>query len=79
LIQAARADAATGLLDIGRLADMLVRIQGKLAHQKLAKISPFAVPVMLEVGREPVLGASASEAILREAEDALVQDAMGGG
>lgn len=77
LLQAARADAATGLLDIGRLGDMLTRIKGRLVHKALGKISPFAVPVMLEVGREPVLGASASEAILRDAEEDLVRDAMG--
>ena len=76
LLQAARADAATGLLDIRRLSDMLIRIRNKILCQRLAQISPFAVPVMLEVGREPVLGASASEAILRDAEADLIQDAM---
>ena len=77
LIQAARQDAATGLLDIRRLSDMLMRIRGRIDHRALSKISPFAVPVMLEVGREPVLGGSASDAILGEAEDVLVREAMG--
>ncbi|MEQ9505977.1 MAG: ligase-associated DNA damage response DEXH box helicase [Hyphomonas sp.] len=77
LLQAARQDAATGLLDVRRLADMLVRVEGRIVHQRLDRISPFAVPVMLEVGREPVHGASAVEAVLREAEDDLVRDAMG--
>lgn len=76
LLQATRADAATGLLDVRRLSDMLARIHGHIVHKPLAKISPFAVPVMLEVGREPVFGASAMEAILREAEEDLVRDAM---
>lgn len=77
LMQATRADAATGLLDVRRLSDMLARISGKIVHQRLDRISPFAVPVMLEVGREPVFGASAVEAMLREAEEDLVRDAMG--
>ncbi|MBA3069431.1 MAG: ligase-associated DNA damage response DEXH box helicase [Hyphomonas sp.] len=77
LLQAARADAATGLLDVRRLSDMLTRIEGRIVHKQLARISPFAVPVMLEVGREPVFGASAVEAVLREAEEDLVRDAMG--
>ncbi len=77
LLQATRADAATGLLDVRRLSDMLARIEGRIVHQRLEKISPFAVPVMLEVGREPVFGASAMEAVLREAEEDLVRDAMG--
>ena len=70
-------DAASGLLDIRRLADMLVRIQGKIVSQNLEKISPFAVPVMLEVGKEPVFGAATQDALLGEAEDVLVRDAMG--
>ena len=77
LLQAARQDAATGLLDVRRLSDALVRIQGKIDHQSLSKISPFAVPVMLEIGKEPVAGASVQDAILREAESDLIRDAMG--
>lgn len=77
LMEAARMDAATGLLDIRRLSDMLTRIQGKIDHQKLEKISPFAVPVMLEVGKEPVFGAATQDALLGEAEDVLVREAMG--
>ncbi|MEQ9656174.1 MAG: ligase-associated DNA damage response DEXH box helicase [Hyphomonas sp.] len=76
LLQAARQDAATGLLDVRRLADMLVRIRGRIDHNVLDHISPFAVPVMLEMGREPVFGASVQDAVLGEAEDVLVRDAM---
>ena len=77
LLQAARQDAATGLLDVRRLSDMLVRIRGKIDHNVLDRISPFAVPVMLEMGREPVFGASVQDAVLGEAESDLVRDAMG--
>ncbi len=76
LLQAARQDAGDGLLDIRRLADALKRIKGKIVHAKLEQISPFAVPVMLEIGKEPVFSGDAAEAILREAEDDLVRDAM---
>lgn len=76
LLRAARQDAATGFLDIRRLSDMLMRIRGRLVHRDLLRISPFAVPVMLEVGREPVQGASVEEAILREAESDLIAEAM---
>lgn len=77
LLQAARHDAATGFLDIRRLSDMLMRVRGQIIHKDLPKISPFAVPVMLEVGKEPVHGASIEEAILRDAEADLIADAMG--
>jgi ATP-dependent Lhr-like helicase len=76
LLHAARQEAGDGLLDIRRLGEALKRIKGKIVHAKLDQISPFAVPVMLEIGKEPVFSGNASEAILREAEDDLVRDAM---
>jgi ATP-dependent Lhr-like helicase len=76
LLRAARADAATGLLDIRRLSEMLSRIRGRIIHKALDRISPLAVPVMLEIGRETVYG-EASETVLAEAADELVREAMG--
>ena len=75
LLQATRADASAGLLDVGRLADMLSRIRGRIVHRKLEQISPLAVPVMLEIGRESVNG-GANESLLMEASD-LIAEAMG--
>jgi ATP-dependent Lhr-like helicase len=74
LMQATRADAATGLLDIRRLSDMLLRIKGRIMHQKLDHISPLAVPIMLEIGREPVNG-EAQESILLEAAEEFLSEA----
>jgi ATP-dependent Lhr-like helicase len=76
LLRAARADAATGLLDIRRLSDMLSRIRGRIVHKELERVSPLAVPVMLEIGREAVYG-EASDELLAEAADELVKEAMG--
>jgi ATP-dependent Lhr-like helicase len=75
LLQATRADAQAGLLDVSRLADMLSRIKGRIVHRELEHISPLAVPVMLEIGRETVNG-GANESLLMEAAD-LVSEAMG--
>jgi len=76
LLRAARADAATGLLDLRRLSDMLMRIQGRITLRELDRVSPLAVPVMLEIGRESVYGEAADE-LLAEAADELVKEAMG--
>jgi ATP-dependent Lhr-like helicase len=76
LLRAARADAATGLLDLRRLGDMLARIRGRITHRELMRISPLAVPVMLEIGREAVYG-EASDELLAEAAEELVKEAMG--
>ncbi|UTD26667.1 ligase-associated DNA damage response DEXH box helicase [Bradyrhizobium sp. WD16] len=75
LLRAARADAATGLLDLRRLGDMLARIRHHVTHRELDKISPLAVPVMLEIGREAVYG-EASDELLAEAAAGLVEEAM---
>ncbi|MBK3661230.1 ligase-associated DNA damage response DEXH box helicase [Bradyrhizobium diazoefficiens] len=75
LLRAARADAATGLLDLRRLSDMLVRIQGRITHRELDHVSPLAVPVMLEIGRESVYGEAGDE-LLAEAAEELVKEAM---
>lgn len=75
LLQATWQDAAVGLLDIARLGEMLSRIRGRIVHKDLERVSPLAVPVMLEIGREPVAG-SAHEALLGEAADALIEEAL---
>jgi ATP-dependent Lhr-like helicase len=75
LLRAARADAATGLLDIKRLSEMLSRIRGRIVHKALDHVSPLSVPVMLEIGRETVYG-EAADSLLAEAADELVKEAM---
>jgi ATP-dependent Lhr-like helicase len=75
LLRAARADAATGLLDVRRVGEMLSRIKGRIVHKALDHVSPLAVPVMLEIGRESVYG-EASEDVLAEVEAELVKEAM---
>jgi ATP-dependent Lhr-like helicase len=75
LLRATRADAAGGLIDLSRIALMLRRAAQNLIHMPLPKISPLAVPVLLEIGRERVAGGGGEEALLEEAE-ALIRDAM---
>ena len=75
LLRAARADAAAGLLDVRRLGEMLSRIKGRIVHKALDHVSPLAIPVMLEIGREQVHGEAADE-LLAETEAELVKEAM---
>ena len=76
LLEAAWADAASGLLDIARLGDFLRRAQGRIRHKALGRVSPLAVPALLDIGREPVPGA-APDMLLREAADELIREALG--
>jgi ATP-dependent Lhr-like helicase len=75
LLRAARQDAASGLLDIRRLGEMLARVKGRIVHKPLDRVSPLAVPVMLEIGRETVYG-EAADTLLAEAADELIKEAM---
>ncbi len=77
LIRATRDDAARGLTDIRRLADLLARFDGKIDFRQLDRVSPMAMPLMLEVGRE-VVTASAVEDGLAELEAELIDEAMDG-
>jgi ATP-dependent helicase Lhr and Lhr-like helicase len=78
LLRATWADAAGGLLDVRRLAEMLRRVKGRIRHRRLDRVSPLAVPALIEIGRETVDGSSATDALLAEAEAELVAEAMGG-
>jgi len=73
LLEAAWADAATGLLDIARLGEFLARIKGRIRHQALERVSPLSVPILLEIGREQVFGAH--EEVLRSAAHVLIKEA----
>ena len=75
LLRATRADAAGGLTDVRRLSDMLARVKGRITHRALSRVSPLAVPVLLEVGREQVVG-SAIDDLLDEAANELIDEAM---
>lgn len=75
LLKTARADAASGLLDVARLGQMLTRIEGRIRHQSLSRASPFCVPVLVQIGRERVSG-DAAEMILDESADLLIAEVM---
>lgn len=76
LLKAAFADAATGLIDLGRLGQFLSRIGGRIRHSALSHVSPLAVPVMLEIGRESVPG-DIGDTLLRETAEELIAEALG--
>ena len=74
LLRAAWEDAADGLINVERLGAMLKRIKGHILHKALDRVSPLAVPVLLEIGRESVKG-EAHDALLAEAEAELLAEA----
>ncbi len=75
LLRCAREDTSTGLLDVARLGQLLSRVHGRVRHLDLPKVTPFAVPILLTIGRESVPGA-AQEWVLEQAESELIAEAL---
>ena len=66
LLEVTREDAERELLDVRRLADMLIRYVGKIQFVSLEKISPMAIPIVLTVRSEVIKGGG-REAIMEQA------------
>ncbi len=73
LLRATRADAASGLIDLTRVGRMLARVKGRVVHMALSRVSPLAVPVLLEIGRESVRSADDEERLLAEVEAVIAE------
>ena len=74
LLQATHDDAAAGILDVERVSGMLARVKGHIELKRLERVSPLAVPVLLDIGKETVYG-DANEDLLAEAADSLIEEA----
>ena len=75
LLRATRQDAAHQLADIKRLGDLLRRAKGRIEYRRLDRISPLAVPVLLEIGKERVLDGTAEDELLDIAAQELIDEA----
>lgn len=75
LLKCARADAATMVIDVARVGRLLARVKGKIRHAALNHLSPFAVPMFMEIGRERAPG-GAADMMLAEAAEDLIAEAM---
>ncbi|RAI57029.1 ligase-associated DNA damage response DEXH box helicase [Roseicella frigidaeris] len=76
LLRATRQEAAGGLTDVARIGLVLARARGRIRHMRLDRVSPLAVPALIEEGREWVAG-GAEDALLAEAAS-LVEEVTGG-
>lgn len=74
LLKATWDDVRHKIADIARLDAFLQRVQGKILFKQLESISPLAIPVILEIGRETVSG-EAVDLLIAEG-DKLLMEAM---
>ncbi|SDN48671.1 ATP-dependent helicase Lhr and Lhr-like helicase [Lutimaribacter pacificus] len=73
LLRITRDEAMRGLVDFGRIEDMLDRIGGRIDHVRLDRLSPLSAPLFLEPGRVPVQGAGQERLLAEETERLLAK------
>ncbi|WP_323763654.1 ligase-associated DNA damage response DEXH box helicase [Marinovum sp.] len=74
LMRITRAEAMRGLVDFARIREMAERVQGRIDLHRLDRVTPLAAPMLLEVGKVPVMGAG-RERLLEEEAAALMSEA----
>ncbi|WP_375687225.1 ligase-associated DNA damage response DEXH box helicase [Pseudooceanicola sp. LIPI14-2-Ac024] len=74
LLQITRTEAMRGLVDFGRVEEMLARTRGRIDHVTPGRITPLSAPLFLEQGRVPIQGAG-QERLVAEETERLMQDA----
>lgn len=74
MLKITQQEALKGLVDFGRIENMLARTAGRTDHVVLDRVTPFAAPLFLEMGRVPIVG-SANERILADEAARLMAEA----
>ena len=74
LLKATKIEAMQGLVDFGRIENMLEKTKNHIIHVDLKRPSPFSAPLLLEAGRIPIHG-SAIELMLDSEINSLISDA----
>lgn len=68
LMQITREEALKGLVDFGRIEEMLERTAGRIDHVELDQVTPLAAPLFLEIGRVPIHGTGTERLLDEEME-----------
>jgi ATP-dependent Lhr-like helicase len=66
MLRITRIEAMRGLVDFGRIEQMLARAEGRIDHAAARRLTPLAAPMLLEMGKVPIRGGSAEEALLAD-------------
>ncbi len=74
MLRITRDEAMRGLVDFGRIEEMLARAAGRIDHVDLDRVTPLAAPLFLEAGRVPIEG-QATERLVEEEAERLMQAA----
>ncbi len=74
MLRITREEAMRGLVDFGRIEEMLARTAGRIDHVALDRVTPLSLPMFLERGRIAVAGAG-QDRIIEEEAARLMQEA----
>ncbi|MEJ6391521.1 ligase-associated DNA damage response DEXH box helicase [Gymnodinialimonas ulvae] len=74
MLEITRNEAMRGLVDFGRVEEMLDRIGDRIDHKPLSRVTPLAAPLFLEPGRIPIQGL-ANERLLEDEAARLMETA----
>ena len=72
MMRITREEALRGLVDFGRIEEMLARTEGRIDHVVTDRVTPLAAPMLLEVGKVPIAGEGREMLLERAAENALL-------
>ena len=67
MLDITREEAMKGLIDFGRIEEMVSRTNGVIDHLTLDRVTPLAAPLFLEMGRVPIKGAAEERLVSEEA------------
>ena len=73
LLRITRDEALRGLVDFGRIEEMLARVAGRIDVTRAGRVTPLAAPLLLEMGRVSLRGGSAEDLVLAEEAAAMAE------
>jgi ATP-dependent Lhr-like helicase len=76
MLQITREEALRGLVDFGRIKEMLDRVGNRIDHRSLSRVTPLAAPLFLEMGRVPVKGDAEERLLAQEAARLMEQSGL---
>lgn len=77
LMRITEAEAMRGLVDFGRIEEFLARTEGRIDHVRLERVSPLAAPMLLEVGKVPIVGEGRERLVAQEAATLMAEAGLG--
>jgi ATP-dependent Lhr-like helicase len=71
MLRITRQEARRGLVDFGRIEEMLARTAGRIDHVTVPHVTPLAAPMLLEMGKVPIFGAGREKMLAEIAADLM--------